>query len=223
MSDQLNTTSTETGIWISIRSRLRRRASTTRINIRTHSNLIHWWPVWLWSAICAIMTHFYHVSFTFPAPVNKVINFFPMPWLGLSFLAVFLFVLFFSNNKLPGLEGLFVVLGIVILFVILSRLGVVTLLGKRLEPLDVLPNEAFYWSFSFVIFLPWTIGVVFIPLFHYYQASPSVLREVRFGHFQPPMVNFTVTKMPHDFFRHTVGGLFGLIDICDLVIHTEDS
>ena len=52
------------------------------IIIRTHSNLIYWWPVWIYSAAIALATMVWHVEFFFPA-VGKGIKFYPQPWAGL--------------------------------------------------------------------------------------------------------------------------------------------
>jgi hypothetical protein len=63
--------------------------------IRTHSNLIYWWPVWLYAAFGWGVTWFQNV--VIDPTGQKEVKVFPAPWLGLAFLGVLFFVLLFSN------------------------------------------------------------------------------------------------------------------------------
>src|SRR5262245_39818165 len=81
------------------------------IRIIQHSNLIYWWPVWLYGYICALLTYFESIGVAeLASEPGKVVLFHPSSWVGLSFMGVILFVIVFSNVKARGIYSLVVIM-----------------------------------------------------------------------------------------------------------------
>jgi hypothetical protein len=178
------------------------------IRIYSHSAIIYWWPVWLYAAFCWVATYVHHVSIT---PGDKTVNVFPSPWLGLSFLCVFFFVVIFSNVKVQGFYALLVTMAIALLVIgIHAVIGLDRIFGA-FHLLFIYMNEAFYAAMAIVMFALW-FGIVYgVDRMTYYRFRPGLVSvEHRYG--QSTGVNLstdgmTVRLMATDFFRHQILGL----------------
>lgn len=179
------------------------------IRVYSHSNIIYWWPVWAYSAFCWLATYVHHDQIN-PGGL-KPVNVFPSPWLGISFLCVFFFVVTLSNVKLRGFYALLVIMAIALLIIgVHAVIGLDRIFGA-LHLLFVYMNEAFY-AVTAVFMCGLWCGVVFgVDRMSYYRFTPGqVIEEHRFG--QLPGVNLptdgmTVRRMATDFFRHQILGL----------------
>ena len=73
------------------------------LRIYQHSNLLYWWPIWAYGYLCAVLTYVQGIGVReLAATTDKVVLFHPSPWLGISFIALILFVAVFTNVRARG-------------------------------------------------------------------------------------------------------------------------
>jgi hypothetical protein len=69
------------------------------LRIYQHSNLLYWWPIWAYGFLCAVLTYMQGIGVKeLAATTDKVVLFHPSPWLGISFIALILFVAVFTTS-----------------------------------------------------------------------------------------------------------------------------
>jgi hypothetical protein len=82
---------------------LARQGHGGEVRIYQHSNLLYWWAVWAYGLFCAGLTYLQGVGVPqLAATADKQILFHPSPWLGISFIALMLFVVVFTNVRARG-------------------------------------------------------------------------------------------------------------------------
>lgn len=202
-------------------ARPRRRwfASKARGDLRIyqHSNLLYWWPIWVYGFFCAGLTYVQGVGVRELASAdNKVVLFHPSPWLGISFIALVLFVGVFTNVRARGVYSFMLILVAAGLFwAVLHIPGIQTAIGW-LSLLRVHLNLAFYLTFSVLLMLIWVFVIVFVDHFTWWRFSPGqVIEEHRIGQATGHAYNtegMVVRRLPDDLFRHRILGL-GLIGL----------
>jgi hypothetical protein len=179
------------------------------VRIYSHSAIIYWWPVWLYAAFCWFATYVHH------EPMNpgglKIVNVFPSPWLGLSFLGVFFFVVTFSNVRMRGFYALLVVMAAALMVIgVHAAVGLGRIFGA-FHLLFVYMNEAFYAAMAIFMFGLWFAVVFGVDRLTYYRFKPGqVSEEHRYGQLNDvnlPTDGMTVRRLATDFFRHEILGL----------------
>src|SRR5439155_25147219 len=79
------------------------RRQEGELRIYQHSNLLYWWPIWAYGFLCAALTYVQGIGVgELAASQGKVVLFHPSPWLGISFIALILFVAVFTNVRARG-------------------------------------------------------------------------------------------------------------------------
>ena len=58
------------------------------VRIYQHSNLLYWWPIWVYGFVCAALTYVQGIGVRELAaqPRTRSVLFHPSPWLGISFI-----------------------------------------------------------------------------------------------------------------------------------------
>lgn len=189
------------------------RFLSNELIVYQHSNLLYWWPVWLWGYVCAALSYVYGVGVPQLAGAEgKVILFHPSPWLGWSFIGVTLFVILFTNVRARGIYSL-VLLGMFMLVVwLVPRLpGMDHVLNAWLPLLRIHLNLAFYLTFSVLLMLIWLFGAFGVDRFTWVRfTTGQVAEEHLFGQavaYVYPAEGMIVRRLPDDFFRHKLLGL----------------
>ncbi len=200
-------------------ARRRRRWFSRRrergLRIYQHSNLLYWWPIWGYGFACSALTYVQGIGVAeLAATKGKVVLFHPSPWLGISFIALVLFVAVFTNVRARGVYSFMLILIAGGLFwASLHIPGVDTAFGW-LSLLRVHLNLAFYLTFSTLLLMIWLFVIVFVDHFTWWRFSPGqVIEEHRIGQATGHAYNtegMVVRRLPDDLFRHRILGL-GLI------------
>ncbi len=188
------------------------RAQAGDLRIYQHSDLLYWWIVWAYGYVCAAITYLDGTPVKeLAATTDKVILFHRSPWLGISFTALTLFVILFTNVRARGVYSLVLVLVVSGIIWGASRIpgigGVMTWAGL----LRIHLNLAFYVAFSSVLALIWLFVVIFVDHFTWWRfSSGQVIEEHRVGQATGNAFNtegMVVRRLPDDFFRHRILGL----------------
>lgn len=187
------------------------------LRIYQHSNLLYWWPIWVYGFVCAGLTYVQGIGVEqLAAAKGKVVLFHPSPWLGISFIGLILFVAVFTNVRARGVYSFMLILiAAALLWAILKIPGVELAFGW-LSLLRVHLNLAFYLTFSALLLMIWLFVIVFVDHFTWWRFSPGqVIEEHRIGQATGHAYNtegMVVRRLPDDLFRHRVLGLgfFGL-------------
>lgn len=191
----------------------RARERPEELIVYQHSNLVYWWPVWLWGYACAALSYLYGVGVPQLASAqDKVILFYPAPWLGWSFIGVTLFVILFTNVRARGIYSL-VLLGVIVLLVwfVPKIPGMDHALSAWLPLLRIHLNVAFYLTFSVLLMLIWLFVGFGVDHFTWVRfTTGQVAEEHLFGQATAhvyPAEGMIVRRLPDDFFRHKLLGL----------------
>jgi hypothetical protein len=182
------------------------------LRIYQHSNLLYWWPIWAYGYLCAVLTYVQGIGVReLAATTDKVVLFHPSPWLGISFIALILFVAVFTNVRARGVYSFVLILIAGGLFWLALKIpGVDTAFGW-LSLLRVHLNLAFYLTFSVLLMLIWLFVIVFVDHFTWWRFSPGqVIEEHRIGQATGHAYNtegMVVRRLPDDLFRHRLLGL----------------
>ena len=129
--------------------RLFSRRQDGSVRVYQHSNLLYWWPIWVWGYVCAGLTYLQGIGVgELAASRDKTVLFHPSPWLGISFIGVVLFVAVFTNVRLRGVYSFVLILVVGLVYWLVAHVpGIEHALGW-LSLLRVHLNLAFYLTFS---------------------------------------------------------------------------
>lgn len=189
-------------------AKARSDAALREVRLVAHSNLLYWWVVWFYGYVCAFATYLNHIVVPFG---EKQIKFHPDAWLGLSYIALVLFVVVFTNVRARVLHTF-----IIAAIIALALIGVEWRWGlgsifKFLPELKVQMNLAFYMVTSTGLLVIWLIVVFAIDQLTYWRfAGGQVMERHRLGN-APGNVYDTrgmlMRRNPDDLFRHKLLGL----------------
>jgi hypothetical protein len=192
------------------------RKQRGELRIYQHSNLLYWWPIWVYGFFCALLTYVQGIGVKelaahTPGAPDKVVLFHPSPWLGISFIALILFVAVFTNVRARGVYSFMLILIAGGLFWgALHIPGIETAFGW-LSLLRVHLNLAFYLTFSILLMFIWLFVIIFVDHFTWWRFSPGqVIEEHRIGQATGHAYNtegMVVRRLPDDLFRHRILGL----------------
>jgi len=189
-------------------AKARGNAAAHEVRLVAHSNLLYWWIVWFYGYVCALATYVNHVVVPFGV---KQIKFFPEAWLGLSYIAVVLFVVVFTNVRARVLHT-FIIAALLALALIGFewRWGLDSIF-RFVPELKVQMNLAFYMVASTGLLMMWLIVVFGIDQLTYWRfAGGQVVERHRLGN-APGNVYDTrgmlMRRLPDDLFRHKLLGL----------------
>jgi hypothetical protein len=196
-----------------------RESDAGTLIVHQHSDLLYWWVVWAYGLLCAAITWLRGTPVTL-AQGHKPVLIYSGAWLGISFVALALFVLVFTNARARGVKSL-------VLFLLLVVVGlIVQLTAGWTEILQIFPlllvhmNLAFYLLFSGVLLAAWLLVVLGTDHSVYWEFGPnSIAKKYRFTgaaeSYTSPQVE--TSRQSDDIFVHRLLGLwfvgFGTGDI----------
>jgi len=189
-----------------------RAGNGERLVVYQHSDLIYWWVVWVYGLLCALVTRLAGEPVTISGQ-SKPILIYPGAWMGISFVALVLFVLVFTNARARGVKSL-----VLFLVLIVAGLAVQIFHGWN-ELLGYFPlllvhmNLAFYLLFSGLLLIAWLVVVLGSDRFTYWEFGPSsIAMKHRFSEgaesYTSPQVQ--TSRQSDDIFVHRLLGLWFL-------------
>src|SRR5215467_2536553 len=92
------------------------------LHVYQHSNFFYWWIVWAYGFFCALLTYFN--GRTADLFAGKQLYVHSSAWVGISFVALLLVVIFFTNYRVKGANSFIMVLGIALIALAMHLLGV---------------------------------------------------------------------------------------------------
>ena len=136
------------------------------IRIVGHSNIIYWWPVWLFGYVMFFITYFMEPN------INTGPSWYSLT--SLVYLELLLFIIMVTNIRFEGAAAINVILGTALL-VMLAWLafGKVKLL-ETVPALLVFANANFYLVFSSALLLMWLFAVLFYDRRTVWLVEPSI-------------------------------------------------
>lgn len=183
-----------------------------RMKVFQHSDLIYWWVVWTYGFFCALLTWLRGTPVTM-GEGHKPVLIYPGAWLGISFVALVLFVLVFTNARARGVKSL-------VLFLVVMVIGLIVQMAVGWnEILQYFPlllvhmNLAFYLLFSSLLLLAWAFVVLGTDHSTYWEFAPnSIAKKYWFTDaaesYTSPQVE--TSRQSDDIFVHRLLGLWFL-------------
>ncbi len=193
-------------------ARLFARKAKDELRIYQHSNLLYWWPVWVYGYFCAAVTYIDGIAIReLAGGAEKSILFHKSPWLGISFIGLVLFVIIFTNVRARGVYSFVLVLVAGALAYGVSRIPGIGVAVGWAALLRIHLNLGFFVAFSSALALVWLFVIVFVDHFTWWRFSPGqVIEEHRVGQATGHAYNtegMVVRRLPDDLFRHRLLGL----------------
>jgi hypothetical protein len=176
-------------------------------NIYQHSSMIYWVVVWIYGLFCAAVTRLFGLPTTIG---DKTILFYPYPALGISFIAVLLFVLTFTTVQARGVYSYMVLTLLALLVYFIPYAPGFESVARTFLELRVHLNLAFYLTFSLGLLALWIVVVILDRISWYKFAPGQVIQEHLFHQATDHVyatAGMTVQMLPADFFRNHFLGL----------------
>ncbi|HXF55573.1 MAG TPA: hypothetical protein VNK52_15780 [Hyphomicrobiaceae bacterium] len=183
-------------------------AKLPELHIYSHSGLVYWWPVWATGFIAALVTYMRGGMVRLDQAHQQYIA--TDSALGLSFTAVLLAVIVFTNFRLRGLISLAVVLALAFFAVLFAWLGWWDDILEFLPHLSVHMNMGFYLVFSTALLVIWLLAFFVFDRLVYWRVRPGQLTELHViggGELAYDTRGMLFEQHGDDFFRHIVLGL----------------
>lgn len=186
----------------------RRAAPPREVRLVAHSNMLYWWVVWLYGYICALATYVNHVVIPFG---GKQIKFFPEAWLGISYAAVVLFVIVFTNVRARVLHTFIIAAVLALSLIAIEWQWGLGSVFSFVPEIRVHMNLAFYMLMSTGLLIIWIIVVFGIDQLTYWRfGGGQVVERHRLGNAAGHVYDtrgMLMRRSPDDFFRHKLLGL----------------
>ncbi len=148
-------------------------AIAQEIDVYGHSTLLYWWPAWAFGFVFALLNAGQE-KFLATAPGAQ-----PSSALGLTYLAIVLLLIVFTNVRLRGINSVVVMLGIAFVTVFLAWVGWWDDIAKLIPYLSVHMNTGFYLVFSAGLLIIWLLMFFVFDRMTHWRIRPGQLTEVR--------------------------------------------
>jgi hypothetical protein len=185
-----------------------RPAALREIVIYGHSTLFFWWPAWAIGFVIAVLNAGQE-KFLATSPGSK-----PSSALGLTYLAVLLLLIVFTNVRLRGINSVVALLAGAFIAVLLAWFGWWDEIAKIIPYLSVHMNTGFYLVFSTGLLIIWLLMFFVFDRLTYWRIRPAQMTEEHFiggGAESFDTNGLRFQKLSSDFFRSTLG--FGASDL----------
>ena len=180
----------------------------------SHSGLFYWWPVWVTGFIMAAVS--YAFGRAFATDDGRIEWIHPNTGVGVTFIAVLLLVIVFTNVRLRGIKSVVTLLAAAVLFVALGWLGLLDDVANAIPQLSIFMSFGFYLTFSLALFVIWALAFFVFDRLTYWRVSPGQMtRENLIGGGEKSFDarGMLFEKHGEDYFRHFLLGL-GSGDLC---------
>ena len=177
-------------------------AALREIVIYGHSTLFFWWPAWAVGFAIAILNAGQE-KFLATAPGSQ-----PSSALGLTYLAVLLLLIVFTNVRLRGINSVVALLAVAFIAVVLAWFGWWDEIAKLIPYLSVHMNTGFYVVFSTALLIVWLLMFFVFDRLTYWRIRPAQMTEEHFiggGAESFDTNGLRFQKLSADLFRSTFG------------------
>ena len=167
-----------------------------------HSTLLFWWPAWAFGFLFAGLNAGQE-QFLATAPGAQ-----PSSALGLTYLAILLLLIVFTNVRLRGINSVVALLSVGFVTVLLAWLGWWDEIARLIPYLSVHMNTGFYLVFSTGLLAIWLLMFFVFDRLTYWRIRPGQMTEENFigGGAQSFDTNgLRFQKLSSDFFRAILG------------------
>lgn len=141
------------------------------ITIYSHSTLLYWWPAWAFGFVAALLNAGQE-QFLATAEGEK-----PSSALGLTYLAILLLLIVFTNVRLRGIHSVVALLAVSFLAVLLAWFGWWDDIAKLIPYLSVHMNTGFYLVFSTGLLIIWLTMFFVFDRMTYWRIRPGQMTE----------------------------------------------
>ena len=138
-------------------------AQIPQVIVYGHSTLFYWWPAWAFGFIFAFLEN----VVLDPADDRAASG------VGLSYVALLLLLIIFTNIRLRGIYSVVTLLGLAFLIVSFAWLGWWDRIAKILPYLEVRMNSGFYLVFSTALLVIWLIMFFIFDRLTYWRIRPG--------------------------------------------------
>src|SRR5215470_16376801 len=137
------------------------------LHVYQHSNFFYWWVVWAYGFLCALLTYFNGRTVNLFAEKQLYVH--SSAWVGISFVALLLIVIFFTNYRVKGANSFIMILGIALLALFMAYMGWWGPVFNILPSLLIYMNLAFYVSVSTVLLGLWVLATLILDHLTYWE------------------------------------------------------
>lgn len=183
-------------------------AALQEIHVYGHSTLLYWWPAWAFGFVIALLNAGQE-KFLATAPGAQ-----PSSALGLTYLAVLLLLIVFTNVRLRGINSVVALLSVAFIGVLLAWFGWWDDIARMVPYLSVHMNTGFYLVFSTGLLLIWLFMFFVFDRMTYWRIRPGQMTEeslIGGGAESYDTHGLRFQKLSSDFFRAMLG--FGAGDL----------
>jgi hypothetical protein len=183
-------------------------ATLQEINVYGHSTLLYWWPAWAFGFIIALLNAGQE-KFLATAPGAA-----PSSALGLTYLAIMLLLIVFTNVRLRGINSVVALLSVGFVAVLLAWFGWWDDIARLVPYLSVHMNTGFYLVFSTGLLIIWLLMFFVFDRLTYWRIRPGQMTEEHLiggGAESFDTNGLRFQKLSSDFFRSMLG--FGAGDL----------
>jgi hypothetical protein len=150
------------------------------LRVYQHSNFFYWWIVWAYGFICGLLTYF--DGRTAELFEGKKLYVHSSAWVGISFVALLLIVIFFTNYRVKGANSVILILGLGFGSLAMYYAGAWGVIFRVFPALLIFMNLAFYISLSTALLLLWSLATFGLDRLTYWEFTPGqVTRYNRIG------------------------------------------
>lgn len=183
-------------------------AGLQEIKIYGHSTLFYWWPAWAFGFVFAILNSGQERF------LGTAVGARPSSALGLTFIAILLLLIVFTNVRLRGVNSLVALLAVGFIVVLLAWFGWWDDIARAVPYVWVHMNTGFYLVFSTGLLIIWLLMFFVFDRLTFWRVRPGQMTEEHLiggGAESFDTNGLRFQKLSSDFFRATLG--FGSGDL----------
>lgn len=143
------------------------------IIIYGHSTLLYWWPAWAFGFVIAVLNA--GQEKLLPTAEGSQ----PSSALGLTYLAVLLLLIVFTNVRLRGINSVVTLITLAFFTVLLAWFGWWDNIARMIPYLHVHMNTGFYLVFSTGLLIIWLLMFFVFDRLTYWRIRPGQMTEER--------------------------------------------
>ena len=185
-----------------------RLAVQQEITVYGHSTLFYWWPAWAFGFVIAALNAGQE-KFLTTAPGAQ-----PSSALGLTYLAILLLLIVFTNVRLRGINSVVALLSVGFIAVLLAWFRWWDDIARLIPYLSVHMNTGYYVVFSTGLLIIWLLMFFVFDRLTYWRIRPGQMTEEHLiggGAESFDTNGLRFQKLSSDFFRAMLG--FGAGDL----------
>ena len=172
------------------------------INVYGHSTLLYWWPAWAFGFLIALLNAGQEKFLATASDAQ------PSSALGLTYLAILLLLIVFTNVRLRGINSVVALLSVGFIAVLLAWFGWWDDIAMLIPYLSVHMNTGFYLVFSTGLLVIWLLMFFVFDRLTYWRIRPGQMTEEHLiggGAESFDTNGLRFQKLGSDFFRAMLG------------------